>query len=81
MNATPEQRARTLLALLWRKYDAAGTSMGRSHEAVVLEAAMDLLGPPDEDEMRRLDHDSGEVVNETRDYLSKQRAKALGFGA
>lgn len=27
--------------------------------------------------MRRLDHDSGEVVNETRDYLSKQRAKAL----
>ena len=44
---TPEVRARTLLAHLWRKYDAAGLSMGRSHEAVVLEAVMSLLGDPD----------------------------------
>ncbi len=42
---TPEVRARTLLAHLWRAYDAAGTSMGRSHEAVVLEAVMAPGGP------------------------------------
>lgn len=47
MDANPKTRARTLLTLLWRKYDAGGISMGRSYEAVLLEAAMDLLGPPD----------------------------------
>lgn len=74
-------RTRTLLTLLWRKYDAAGTSMGRSYEAVLLEAAMTLLGDPDSQEIARLDVGSGgELVDETRTYLSSLRAEKLGFG-
>ncbi len=73
------KRARTLLAHLWRKYDAAGTSMGRTHEAVVLEAAMALLGDPDPEDMRLLDMDSGDLVNATRNYLSAKMARRLGF--
>ena len=76
---TPEVRARTLLAHLWRKYDAAGISMGRSHEGVVLEAVLALLGDPDPAEMDRLDLDSGHLIGETRSYLSARRAIELGF--
>lgn len=76
---SPDVRARTLLALLWRKYDAAGISMGRSQESVVLEAVLSLLGDPDPVDMKRLDQDSGVLVNETRDYLSARRAVQLGL--
>lgn len=76
---TPEVRARTLLAHLWRKYDAAGLSMGRSHEAVVLEAVMSLLGDPDPVDMARLDEDSGVLIGDTRSYLSARRAVQLGL--
>ncbi len=80
MDATPQVRARTLLTLLWRKYDAGGVSMGRSYEAVLLEAAMDLLGPPDVDDVRRLDSMvAGDLVNETRNYLSAERARREGL--
>jgi hypothetical protein len=72
-------RARTLLAHLWRTYDSAGTSMGRSHQAVVLEAAMALLGDPDQSDIQLLDADSGRLVNETRSYLSNRMARRLGF--
>lgn len=76
---TPEVRARTLLAALWQKYDAGGTSMGRSHEAVLLEAAIALLGSPDGEEMRRLDSDYGGLVDQTRDYLSARQAVEFGL--
>jgi len=36
-------RVKTLLRLLWVGYDAGGMSMGRSHEAVLLEAALELM--------------------------------------
>lgn len=75
----PDVRARTLLAHLWRKYDAAGISMGRSHEAVVLEAVLALLGLPDQEDMQLLDADSGVLINQTRDYLSAKRAVELGL--
>ena len=75
----PETRARTLLAHLWRKYDAAGISMGRTHEGVVLEAALSLLGEPDPQDMALLDVDSGTLINATRDYLSARRATQLGL--
>lgn len=70
-------RARTILAALWRKYDAAGTSMGRSHEAVLLEAALALLGDPNPQDMEALDADPGELVNATRSYLSARMASRL----
>lgn len=80
MDANPKTRARTLLTLLWRKYDTGGISMGRSYEAVLLEAAMDLLGPPDTDDVRRLETmDAGELLNETRSYLSAERARREGL--
>ena len=75
----PPVLARTLLTLLWRKYDAAGISMGRSYESVLLEAAMDLLGPPDVDQVARLDKDSAEVVDEVRTLLSNRRAAREGL--
>lgn len=71
-----QTRALTLLILLWRRYDAAGISMGRSHEAVLLETAIALLGAVDYDELAKIDKDSGTLVNETRDWLSAQRLKA-----
>lgn len=79
----PQVRARTLLALLWRKYDAAGISMGRSHEAVLLETAMELFGEPDVNEIAKLDEPAGygNVVEEARSWLSERRAIKLGFGA
>ena len=80
LGVTPAVRARTLLTLLWRKYDAGGISMGRSYDAVLLEAAMDLLGPPDEADVSRLDAmQSGDLVNETRSYLSSLRARREGL--
>ncbi|MEG0922005.1 MAG: hypothetical protein RSD57_12385 [Comamonas sp.] len=75
----PETRAITLLAHLWRKYDAAGISMGRSHEAVVLEAVLSLLGEPDPTDMDRLNEDSGVLISDTRSYLSACRAVQLGL--
>jgi hypothetical protein len=73
------KRARTLLAHLWRRYDSAGTSMGRSHEAIVLEAVLSLLGDPDPEQMALLDADSGTFINDTRSYLSsKTRARYEG---
>ena len=76
---TPEVRARTLLAHLWRKYDSAGISMGRSHEAVVLEAVLSLLGDPDPSDMARLDETGGVLLGQTRDYLSARRAIQMGL--
>jgi hypothetical protein len=76
---TPNVRARTLLAHLWRKYDAAGISMGRSHEAMVLEAALALLGDPDMDDLARLDEDSGTFMDDTRSYLSLVRLQTMRF--
>lgn len=78
--AFEQKRARTLLAHLWRRYDAAGTSMGRSHESVVLEAALSLLGDPDPEDMALLDKDSGDLVNATRSYLSSKLAERF-FGS
>lgn len=75
----PEVRARTLLAHLWRKYDAAGISMGRSHEAVVLEAVLSLLGDPDPSDMELLDDSNFDLIGQTRDYLSARRAIQLGL--
>lgn len=73
------QRARTLLVHLWRRYDSAGISMGRSHEAIVLETVLSLLGDPDPEEMALLDADSGTFINDTRTYLSaKTRARYEG---
>lgn len=77
--AFEQRRARTLLAHLWRKYDFAGISMGRSHEAIVLEAVLALLGDPDPDEMELLDQDSGKVLNDTRSYLSAKMRHRLGL--
>lgn len=71
-----QRRARTLLAYLWRKYDAGGESMGRSHEAVLLETAMDLLGPAD---LNELQDAYGEQLDEARSFLSEQRSQRLGF--
>lgn len=80
LGVTPQVRARTLLSLLWRKYDAGGISMGRSYESVLLEAAMDLLGPSDEADVSRLDAmQSADLLNETRSYLSSQRARREGL--
>ena len=78
----PYVRARTLLTLLWQKYDTGGISMGRSFEAVCLEAAMDLLEDfRDSDDVMRCDSDSGNVMDDTRTYLSRQRANREGLAA
>ena len=69
-------RARTLLTYLWQIHDAGGISMGRSHESVLLEAAMELLGPTDLIEM---DLDKGDTVNETRSYLSQKKGASMGL--
>jgi len=74
----PEIRARTLLAHLWRLHDAAGISMGRSHESIVLETALALLGDPDPDDMYRLDNDM-DFLDDTRSYLSAVRRESLKF--
>ena len=55
--------------------------MGRSHEAVVLEAALSLLGDPDHKDMALLDADAGVFINDTRTYLSsKMRERLNGRG-
>lgn len=76
MTVEPIVRARTLLTYLWRAYDAGGISVGRSHEAVLLEAAMDLIGPVDTDDVER---EYGKNVNEARNYLSAQKRKEYGL--
>ncbi|MCP4984529.1 MAG: hypothetical protein GY928_00295 [Colwellia sp.] len=63
-------RVKSLLRILWRTYDAGGQSMGRSHQAVVLETAMALLDDIDCEHIV----DSGQLVNDTRSYLSTQIA-------
>lgn len=80
MPVSPETRARTLLTLLWKRYDASGASMGRSYEGILLEAAMDLLGPPDHADVQRLlGLSSNELLFETRGFLSSQRARQEGL--
>lgn len=69
-------RARTLLSYLWQIHDSGGISMGRSHENVLLEAAMELLGQPDLEEMEM---DKGDLVGQTRDYLSYKMSVELGL--
>ncbi len=64
-------RVKSLLRILWRTYDAGGQSMGRSHQAVVLETAMALLDDIDCEHIA----DSGQLVNDTRSYLSTQIAE------
>jgi len=76
MEVEPIVRARTLLTYLWRAYDAGGISVGRSHEAVLLEAAMDLIGPADTVDVER---EYGQNVNEARNYLSAQKRKEYGL--
>jgi len=76
MSATPEIRARTLLSYLWGLFDRGGISVGRSHESILLEAAMDLLGPPDKEDMNR---DYGDNVVEARNYISDKMAGKLGL--
>ena len=61
--------AKQLLVVLWCAHDSAGISMGRSHESVVLEAAMALLGVPE-----TIDKPHGQLVSDARDYLSQKRA-------
>lgn len=68
-------RVKSLLRLLWITYDAGGISMGRSHEAVLLEAAIELLEDIDNEDIS----DRGEMVNETRNYLSSQLAMRLNL--
>ncbi|OLP04571.1 hypothetical protein BLL52_4240 [Rhodoferax antarcticus ANT.BR] len=53
--------------------------MGRSHEAVVLEAVLSLLGDPDPNDMARLDDSNFDLIGQTRDYLSARRAVQLGL--
>lgn len=81
LGVIPAVRARTLLALLWRKYDLGGISVGRSHESVLLEAAMSLLGDPDVDDLQRADTSEGygDMVDETRTWISRQTARRYGF--
>ncbi len=76
MDVEPIVRARTLLTYLWRAYDAGGISVGRSHEAVLLEAAMDLMGPVDVIDVGR---DYGVNINEARNYISAQKRKEYGL--
>lgn len=64
--------------MLWRRYDAAGISLGRGYEAVLLEAAMELLGPPDLDDMDRMDTEQ-DFLDDTRSYISATRAKQYGL--
>ena len=71
----PHVRALTLLIQLWRYYDSAGISIGRSREAILLELAMELLGDHDPNELAKLDDQFGNIVGETRDYLSALRLK------
>ena len=61
--------AKQLLTVLWCAHDSSGISMGRSHESVVLEAAMALLG-----EAKPIDTSHGQFVGDVRDYLSNKRA-------
>ncbi len=68
-------RAKSLLRLLWIKYDAAGISMGRSYESVLLESALKLMDIIDQEELPEC---TGELVNETRNYLSSQMAASIG---
>jgi len=62
--------AKQLLVVLWCNHDRGGISMGRSHDSVVLEAAMALLGEPETP--TAIPH--GQLVSDARDYLSSKRA-------
>lgn len=68
-------RVKSLLRLLWVTYDAGGISMGRSHEAVLLEAALELLDKTENEDIS----DRGDLVNETRNYLSSKLLERLNL--
>ena len=76
MTVPPEVRARTLLTYLYGLFDRGGMSVGRSHESILLETAMELLGPNDPEDVNR---DYGNNVMEARNYISDQIAKRLGL--
>lgn len=69
-------RVKTLLRMLWLTYDAGGISMGRSYEAVVLEAALSLMEDVENEEIP----ECGDLLNETRNYLSQKMHDHLGLG-
>lgn len=77
MEVDPKVRARTLLTYLYRIFDSGGISLGRSHESILLETAMELLGPADPEDVHHRDY--GTNVMEARNYLSDQIAKELGL--
>lgn len=66
-------RVKSLLRMLWSKYDAGGISMGRSYESVVLEAALSLLEDVDNEEI----FNSGDLLNDTRTHISELMMKRL----
>ncbi len=49
----------------------------KNHESVLLETAMELLGPNDPEDVNR---DYGDNVAEARNYLSDKIAEKLGLG-
>lgn len=79
----PHVRARTLLTLLWRNLDNGGRSMGRSFEAVLLEAAMRLTEDQwDADDVKRADGArESDFINDTRDYVAALRRHEEGLAA
>ena len=76
MEVEPAVRARTLLTYLYGIFDRGGISVGRSHESVLLETAMELLGPNDPEDV---DRDYGTNVMEARNYISDQYAQRRGL--
>ena len=74
MEVEPAVRARTLLTYLYGIFDRGGISVGRSHESMLLETAMELLGPPNIEDVNR---DYGTNVMEAKNYVSDQIAKRL----
>ena len=76
MEVSPEVRARTLLTYLYGLFDRGGISLGRSHESILLETAMELLGPNTPEDV---DRDYGTNVMEAQNYVSDQIAKRYGL--
>ncbi len=76
LSVSPEVRARTLLCYLYGLFDRGGISVGRSHESVLLETAIELLGPNDPEDV---DRDYGTNVMEARNYISDKMAGKLGL--
>lgn len=53
---------RCLLLILWQSYSALGTNCGRSHHGKILEAAMDILGPPRSEFRRKYEFDYNAIM-------------------